>query len=83
MTTGSPPGIAVVGHHAPHQLFAMLVCQSVTAKLNRLQLLAYQQAASDVQAASVCRPTVSNQHAQAPSLHHQMLRTCWQSTSQL
>ena len=46
-------GLAVVVvHDTPHQLSARLVCQSVRAKLSRLQLLAhaYQQPASDVQA---------------------------------
>ena len=29
----------------------------------------------------MCRSTISNQHAQAQSLHNQMLHTCWQSIS--
>jgi len=29
----------------------------------------------------MCRSTVSNQHAQAQSLHNQMLHMCWQSIS--
>jgi len=48
----TPPDFAVVVvHHRPHQLIATLVCQSVRAKLYRLQILAhaYQQPASDVQ----------------------------------
>ncbi len=39
-----PPGFAVVAHHKPHQLFAVLdrlLCWSVRAELNRLQLLAH------------------------------------------
>jgi len=46
----TPPGFAILVHHRPHQLVATLACQSVRAKLYRLQLLAhaYQQPASDV-----------------------------------
>jgi len=29
----------------------------------------------------MCRSTISNQHAQAQSLHNEMLHTCWQSIS--
>jgi len=65
----TPPGFAVVVHHKSHQLFAVFVCRSVRAELNRLQLLAhaYQQPVSDVQ--------VHHQqpNAQAQSLHNQML----------
>ncbi len=70
----TPPGFAFVVHHRPYQLIATLVCQYVTAKLYRLQLLAhsYQLHASDVQ---VYQPV------QAQSLHNQMLHTCWQLQS--
>ncbi len=46
----TPPGFAVIVHHRPHQLVGTLACQSVKAKLCRLQLLAhaYQQPASDI-----------------------------------
>ena len=44
------PGFAVVVHHRPHHLFANFVCQSIRAELNRLQLLAPEQPASDQQA---------------------------------
>ncbi len=46
----TPPGFVVV-HDRPHELTATLACQSVTARLYMVQLLAhgYQQPASDVQ----------------------------------
>jgi len=64
----TPPGFAAaVVHHTPHQLFATLVCHSVTAKLNRLQLLAQadQQPANDVQA-----------HCQHPACIRHQACTC-------
>ena len=68
-----PPGFAAAAvHHTPHQLFARFVCQSVRAKLSRLQLVAhaYEQAASDIQA-----------HHQQKACTLTMLHVHWQSIS--
>ncbi len=68
----TPPGSAVVVvHHRPHQLFAMFVRRSVTAKLYRLQLLshAYQQPASDVQVHHQQPACTSTKPAQPNAAH--------------
>ncbi len=73
-----PPGFAVVVvHHRPHQLIAMLVCQSVRAKLYRYQLLAhaYQQPVSDVQVHHQ-QPACLNPEAQSLHKHRQSNSDC-------
>ncbi len=67
----TPPGFAVVVHHKLHQLFAMFVCRSVRAKLDRLQLLAhaYQQPASDVQVHHQQPASTSSKPAQPNAAH--------------
>jgi hypothetical protein len=67
----TPPGFAVVVHHKPPQLFAMFVCRSVRAKLDRPQLLthAYQQPASDVQVHHQQPACTSTKPAQLNAAH--------------
>jgi len=69
----TPPGFAVVVHYRPHQLIAMLACQSVWAKLYTLQLLAhaYQQPASDVKVHHQL-PTCTSTKPEQPNAAHVM-----------
>jgi len=67
----TPPGFAVVVHDRPHQFIATLACQSVRAKLYRLQLLAhaYQQPTSDVQVHHQQAACTSTKPAQSNAAH--------------
>ena len=67
----TPPGFAGVVHDRPHQLIATFACQSVRAKLHRLQLLAhaYQQPASDVQVHQQQPACTSTKPAQPNAAH--------------
>ena len=56
----APPGFAVVVHHRPHHFFAKLVCRSVRAELNRLQLLAHAYQPARNQQANACWQSLSH-----------------------